>query len=135
MTTRDDLTQRFDDDPAFQSLARIITEADPWAEKQLEAADAVIAAGWRPPSRTVSTVEELRALNDAAIVIDGDNLAWQLFVGRGDGGQTVREWLYVEDGWTDANGKGISGHGDEYMVTAEHLQPLTLIHEGREPRA
>lgn len=40
-------------------------------------ADAVIAAGWRPPARVVTTVEEAEALQDGTLIVDRD----------GDGGQ------------------------------------------------
>ena len=42
----------------------------PLAEK---CADATIAAGWRPPVRTITTVEELDALAVGSVVVDGDH--------------------------------------------------------------
>ena len=36
-------------------------------------ADAIIAAGWRPPARTVTTVEELDALAVGTVVMEGDH--------------------------------------------------------------
>ena len=35
-----------------------------------DAADTILAAGWRPPARVVGTVEELDALPENAIVLD-----------------------------------------------------------------
>ena len=40
-----------------------------------DAADAIIAAGWRPPARTVTTVEELDALPVGSIVRDVERAA------------------------------------------------------------
>ena len=36
-------------------------------------ADAIVNAGWRPPARTVTTVEELDALPVGAIIMEGDH--------------------------------------------------------------
>lgn len=36
----------------------------------IDAADAIIAAGWRPPARTVTTVEEAKALRDGTLIVD-----------------------------------------------------------------
>ena len=43
-------------------------------------AAAVIAAGWRPPARTVSTVEEVEALRDGTLVVTrmgGSGYVWR----------------------------------------------------------
>lgn len=39
-------------------------------------ADAVIAAGWRPPTRVITTVDDLDALPVAAVILAGGQ-AWQ----------------------------------------------------------
>lgn len=60
MTARDDLAHVLSewlDDEAPLNLRRYVTVAD-----------AVVAKGWRPPARTVSTVEELEALPSGAIL-------------------------------------------------------------------
>ena len=41
-----------------------------------EAAQAVIDAGWRPPMRVASTVEELDALLPRTMILDGDDDPW-----------------------------------------------------------
>ena len=46
-------------------LAQIINEH---MEADYAMADAIIAAGWRPPARTVTTVEELDALPKESVV-------------------------------------------------------------------
>ena len=38
-----------------------------------DAADEIIRAGWRPPVRTVTTVEELDALAVGTVVMEGDH--------------------------------------------------------------
>ena len=43
-------------------------------------ADAILAAGWRPPARTVTTVEEVEALADMTVVLES-GLNWR-FVSR-----------------------------------------------------
>lgn len=42
----------------------------PLAEK---CSDAILAAGWRPPARTITTVEELDALAVGAVIMEGDH--------------------------------------------------------------
>ena len=44
-------------------LAELVLNRDEW-----DAADAILAAGWRPPARTVSTVEELDALAHMTVI-------------------------------------------------------------------
>lgn len=74
-------------------------------------ADAIIAAGWRPPSRTVSTVKELEAL-PVGTVVSADGDVWQK---RRQAGT----WM--------------SPGGRRTLVLS--LAPFTVIHEGGEPRA
>lgn len=50
MSTYDERTKRYDEDLVFRSLANIITDVDPWAQRQLQATEAILAAGWRPPA-------------------------------------------------------------------------------------
>lgn len=38
-----------------------------------DAADAILEAGWRPPARTITTLEELDALAVGSVVVDGDH--------------------------------------------------------------
>lgn len=40
------------------------------------AADAILAAGWRPPARTLTTVDELDALPSGAVLTDRYGLIW-----------------------------------------------------------
>ena len=42
-----------------------------------DAADKIIAAGWRPPARTIATVEELDALPEGTVIRSADGWAWQ----------------------------------------------------------
>lgn len=49
-------------------LAKLVVNRDEW-----DAADAILAAGWRPPARTVTTVEELDALAVGSVVFEGDH--------------------------------------------------------------
>ena len=58
---------------ARDKLAEIISDAENctdeegyWALPE-DVADAVVAAGWRPPMRMISTVEDLEALPDGTI--------------------------------------------------------------------
>ena len=36
-----------------------------------DAADAILAAGWRPPSRKITRFEDLAALKDGAVILNG----------------------------------------------------------------
>lgn len=40
-------------------------------------ADAILKAGWRPPMREVSTVEELETLPDGAVMLDSGEKIWR----------------------------------------------------------
>lgn len=45
-----------------------------------DAAEAIISAGWRPPVRTVSTVEQAKALRDGTLVVTrmgGSGYVWK----------------------------------------------------------
>jgi hypothetical protein len=48
-------------------------------------ADELIGCGWRPPARTVSTVEELDALADGTVIRDIFGATWTLYEGLDDG--------------------------------------------------
>ena len=63
-------------------LAEIISDAEnctdeegSWALPE-DVADAVVAAGWRPPMRMIETVEELDALLPRTMILDGDDDPW-----------------------------------------------------------
>lgn len=45
-------------------LARLIVNRD-----EFDGADAIVDAGWRPPARVVTTVEEVDALPDRSVVV------------------------------------------------------------------
>ena len=67
---------------ARDKLAEIISDAEnctdeegSWALPE-DVADAVVAAGWRPPMRVISTVEELEALLPRTMILDGDDAPW-----------------------------------------------------------
>lgn len=55
---------------AREELARIIGGKLITRSSMTETADAILAAGWRPPARTVTTKEELEALPDGSIIGD-----------------------------------------------------------------
>ena len=69
-------------------LARIISDAEnctdeegSWALPE-DVADAILAAGFRPPARTVTTVEELDALEDGAVVLDAEDYVTRVLDGE-----------------------------------------------------
>ncbi|MDN6514291.1 MAG: hypothetical protein L0K47_13485, partial [Acidipropionibacterium jensenii] len=45
----------------------------------------LIAAGWRPPARVVTTMEELDALPDGTVIQDILGATWTLYEGLDDG--------------------------------------------------
>ena len=54
-------------------ISRVATfEEGSWALPE-DVADAIIAAGWRPPARVVTTVEELDALAMGTVIMEGDH--------------------------------------------------------------
>ena len=58
-----------------------VADANSW-DKWWKIADAVIAAGWRPPARKIETVEELEALPDGSLVCDRHRIPFQKDDGR-----------------------------------------------------
>ena len=56
-------------------LAEIIEDisSDEWRGDWISVADAILAAGFRPPARVVTTVEELDALAVGTVVMEGDH--------------------------------------------------------------
>lgn len=64
------------------------------------AANAVIAAGWRPPAEPVSTVAELVALPPLSVIVTTDGKAWQ--AGTLDGYDVERDVLTYTRIWHPA---------------------------------
>ena len=73
-----------------EQIAQIIERAmrnmwddmlDDTAECATEVAAAIIAAGWRPPARVVSTVEEFDALVDGAVIRDSGECVAERWLG------------------------------------------------------
>ena len=58
-------------------------------------ADAVLAAGWRPPARTIASVEELDSLPPRAVIADREGGIWAV--------NELREWRELSTA-------GISAH-------------------------
>ena len=67
---RDQLAQIIEEHYYDGSSGWISYEECQEAEEQM--ADAILAAGWRPPARTVTTEEELDALPEGTVVRDHD---------------------------------------------------------------
>jgi len=61
-----------------RALAELIRRTCPETPVDVSgaAADAVLAAGWRPPAPMLSTVDELDALAPGAVVTDRDGEPW-----------------------------------------------------------
>ena len=64
-------------------LAQIIEgiSSDEWRGDWISAADAIIAAGWRPPARVVTTEEEAEALHDGTLIVDRQGDSGQVWQG------------------------------------------------------
>lgn len=78
-----------------------------------EAADAILAAGYRKP-RTITTTEELDTLPVDSVIVDYRGSAYQWGIG-----------LDGSEGWASTR--------DSNPITTNHLlrfQPLTVLHEG-----
>ena len=63
-----------------------------------DAAKAILAAGFRPPARTVSTVEELDALPDRSVIVAADCAILQC-VGSGQPDWDGNVWCDEEARW------------------------------------
>ena len=72
MSTRDELA-----DLITEFMESDVPESVPDKHEPLgidyAVADAILAAGWRPPARIVTTVEELDALAVGTVVMEGDH--------------------------------------------------------------
>lgn len=79
-------------------------------------ADAVIAAGWRPPARVIETVEELDALPDGSIILGGLRLGTnQRAIQR----SRIGWWEIWTDGWFSSS----------ELVDEMKLGPFTVVWE------
>lgn len=59
-----------------------------------DVADAILAAGWRPPARVVSTVDEFRAI-PARAVVQTRHVAFEMY----DGHRVDAElWMHPDNG-------------------------------------
>lgn len=65
-------------------------------------ADAVIAAGWRPPAQVIETIGEVDALPVGSILADRDGDAWQLLPGGWRCPALDNEWMDRSDDWFTA---------------------------------
>lgn len=74
-------------------------------------ADGILAAGWRPPARTIDTAEELDALPIGAVIRDGE-------------GEVFEQWATGD--W-QAVGSLDTG---ESRLPSEAVFPVTVLHEG-----
>lgn len=100
MTTKNEGTQR------DELATLIVCEAyrrrgfaeltTPPAQQDRELADAILAAGYRKP-RTITTVEELDALPDGAVIVDADKNAYTALK-RADGTNWWNAALTYADG-------------------------------------
>ncbi|MFE7799046.1 hypothetical protein [Nocardia sp. NPDC057440] len=95
-------------------LAALIDEHSFQAPSYSEdAAEAVLAAGWRPPPRVIETAEDLASLPAGSILVDFEGDAWQLMSGG---------WRCpaLESAWSD----------DVHFDAADAIgcAPLTVLH-------
>lgn len=99
---------------------KIVTHGGAGASIRLDAnaahviAGTILTAGYRKP-RTITTVEELDALREGAVIVDRDGDAWQFLRGR---------WTCTDRSFNTVNQPSSS--------LAMVLAPLTLL---REPEA
>ena len=64
----------------------------------IDAADAILAAGFRPPARTVTTVEEVNALPDRSVVVAANRTILQC-VGSVQPDWDGNVWCDAESRW------------------------------------
>ncbi|TDE03431.1 hypothetical protein [Jiangella asiatica] len=117
MSAREDLTDLI---RGVESIAGEDSAVRPWdstlvEEEAAPIADAILAAGWRPPSRTVSTVEDADSLPDGTLLYSPrTGHAWS----PRNGSRQAR--------WASPTG-GIYRYTDHFI---EHQGPMTVLHEG-----
>ena len=70
-TSRDQLAQIIEKDFYDGRSGWLSQEDEQRAIRRM--AEAIIAAGWRPPARVVTTVEELDALAVGTVIMEGDH--------------------------------------------------------------
>ena len=93
-TPRDQLAQIINEHMEADVPETVADKHEP-VDADYAMSDAIIAAGWRPPARTVTTVEELDALPDMTVILEiGRN--WR-FVFR-----KLGDNYWVADGIEDA---------------------------------
>jgi hypothetical protein len=116
VSTRDDLAAVIGTSVHAGNHIRFdITGDRAWFDDSLprDLADAILAAGWRPPARTVGTVEELRSLPLESVVIESDGTVWRR-----------KDDHNVQTNWRGTHG----GRATHYALLTDG--PVTLIHEG-----
>ncbi|HEY9371498.1 hypothetical protein [Streptomyces sp.] len=80
MSARDELARLVRDEikkyPVDTSLPAGLQPGPAWGATEWTIADAILAAGWRPPARVVTTVQEIEALPEGAILLDPTYTVW-----------------------------------------------------------
>ena len=84
-------------------------------------ATAILDAGWRPPARAVTTVEELDALPDGTVIRDVFGETWTLYEGLDDG-------IDPDDPTNYRWGIGLNGNFPTYVTDL----PATVLWEPEE---
>lgn len=84
-------------------------------------AASILAAGWRPPARVVTTVEELDALPEGTVIQDILGATWTLYEGIDDG----------IDPYDPTNYHWAIGINGNYATWATDL-PATVLYEPEE---
>jgi hypothetical protein len=100
---------------AHDDLAELIRrhERDVIAVSHQDLADAILAAGWRPPATVASTVEEVRSLPEGSIVRS-----------------TETDYLWEVCALGRVNLVGDRFHGEVNDRFVELEGPLVVLHEG-----
>lgn len=71
MSTRDKLTLEL-----YKAMDAAWSDETEFDGAPVKIADHLLSQGWRPPMRTVTTVEELEALPGKTVIEDGDGDPW-----------------------------------------------------------
>lgn len=80
-------------------------------------ADAILAAGWRPPARVTTTAAELDNLPGGSVVIDSDGSAWR----KGSDYRDIPRWWLA----------GAPGGGVGSSIVINHA-PVTVVYTPEE---
>ena len=119
-TPRDQLAQIINEYMEADVPETVADKHEP-VEADYGVADAIIAAGWRPPARVVTTVEELEALPKGTVLA-------RVFTD----GSGPNCYVNSTDGWRASFEQVVAPSVSSVDQVGNYLGPLTVLYEPEE---